>query len=239
SVFKQKFPEVSLLESQTIKIDGTTVATTQQTWAENPQHNISGVYHNINTSTVTHSYGLSGSSEQRSSVEQTIDTADVTQHGNIKKRTKTVTDYIDGSANSYQTVVDTVFTPDTNNWFLGKFESKTTTTSVTARGWASDPYANTDTEQWQTLTVDSWDAEHHKPTQATYTASGSSCDRVETTTLNDYGLPTQVSVTGESSSCGALTARGTSFTYTKNGSSQADDGYLPYKVTNAKGHVTT
>ncbi|MEC4740621.1 FG-GAP-like repeat-containing protein, partial [Shewanella sp. E94] len=238
SVFKQKFPEVSLLESQTVKIDGTTVATTQQTWAENPQHNISGVYHNINTSTVTHSYGLSGSSEQRSSVEQTIATADVTEHGNIKKRIKTVTDYIDGGANSYQTVVDTVFIPDTNNWFLGKFESKTTTTSVTARGWASDPYANTDTEQWQTFTVDSWDAEHHKPTQATYTAS-SSCSRVESTALNSYGLPTQVSVTGDSSSCGALTARSTSFTYTKNGSSQADDGYQPYKVTNAKGHVTT
>ena len=239
SVFKQKFPEVSLLESQTVKVNGTTVSTTQQTWADNPQHTISGVYHNINTSTTTHNYGLSGSNEQRSIVQQTIDTADATEHGNIKKHTKIVTDYIDGGSNSYQTVVDTVFTPDTSNWFLGKFESKTTTTNVTARGWASDPYTNTDTEQWQTLTVDSWDAEHHKPTQVTYTASGSNCTRVESTTLNSYGLPTQVSVTGDSSSCDALTARTTSSTYTKNGSSQADDGYLPYKVTNAKGHVTT
>ena len=249
NVFKQKFPEVSLLESQTVKVNGTTVSTTAKTWAENPKHNINGVFHNINTSTKTDSYGLNGSSERRSSVKSLVgpcldiancvgDATYTDQYGHALKHTKIVTDYIDGDANSYQTVVDTVFTPDTSNWFLGKFGSKTSTTSVRERSWSNDPIKGNLSSQSQTLTVNAWHPLHHKPTQATYTASGSNCDRVETTTLNDYGLPTQVSVTGDSSSCASLTSRATSFTYTKNGSSQADDGYLPYQITNAKGHIS-
>ena len=238
STFKQKFPEVSLLESQTVSVNGTTVATTANTWADNPQHTITGVYHNINTRTITNSYGLSGSSERRSSVEQTVATADVTEYGNISKRTKTVTDYIDGGANSYQTVVETVFTPDTDNWFLRKFDSVVTTNTVESRDWANDPAVNADIAQVATQTVESWDETHHKPTHIVYTASGSTCSRSDVIVFNAYGLPTQVSVTGDNSSCGALTARTTSLNYTKNGSSPADDGYLPYQVTNAKGHIS-
>ncbi|MBR9728086.1 hypothetical protein G3R48_08830, partial [Shewanella intestini] len=239
TVFKQKFPQVGLLESQTVKVAGTTVATTTQAWADNPQHSFTGVYHNINTNTLTHSYGLSGASEQRSSVEQTVDLAGVDEHGNIGKRTKIVTDFVDGGANRYQSVIETDFTADLDNWFLRKFASKKTTTNVTERGWANDPYLTADTEQWQLLTINAWHSAHHQPTNVSYTAKGSNCDRVEATTFNEYGLPTEVSVTGQTSSCGALTARTTSFTYTKDGTSQADDGYLPYQVTNAKNHLTT
>ncbi|WP_179024981.1 RHS repeat-associated core domain-containing protein [Shewanella sp. Scap07] len=239
SVFKQKFPQVSLLESQTVKVSGTTVAQTTNIWADNPQHSINGVYHNVNTQSLIEHYGLSGSSEQRSSTLQTVDATDVTEYGNIKKRTQTVTDYIGGVANSYRTIVETNYTPDINNWFLGKFADKTTKTRVIERSWANDPYSGADAEQWQTMTVDEWHPVHHKPTTATYTASGSTCNREEITELNDYGLPTTVTINGSTSDCTAMTARTTGFTYTKNGSSSASDGYLPFTVTNAKVHATT
>lgn len=101
------------------------------------------------------------------------------------------------------------------------------------------PYSGADAEQWQTMTVDEWHPVHHKPTTATYTASGSTCNREEITELNDYGLPTTVTINGSTSDCTAMTARTTGFTYTKNGSSSASDGYLPFTVTNAKVHATT
>ncbi|ARD24080.1 RHS repeat-associated core domain-containing protein [Shewanella japonica] len=239
SVFKQKFPEVSLLESQTVKVGGTTVAQTTNIWADNPQHSINGVYHNVNTQSLIEHYGLSGSSEQRSSTLQTVDATDVTENGNIKKRTQTVTDYIDGGANSYRTIVETNYTPDIDSWFLGKFADKTTKNRVTSRDWASDPYSGADAEQSQTMTVDEWHPLHHKPIKVIHTASGSTCDREETTVLNDYGLPTSVTINGSTSDCGAMAARTTGFTYTKDGSSSSSDGYLPYTVTNAKGHATT
>ncbi|MDW4812180.1 RHS repeat-associated core domain-containing protein [Shewanella fidelis] len=239
SVFKQKFPEVGLLESQTVKVGGTVVATTAQVWADNPQHSITGVHNNINTSTITHNYGLRGSSEQRSSIEQYVDLANVDEYGNIGILTKIVTDYVDGGANSYQTDVSTEFTPDVDNWFLTKYKSRKTTTSVIERNWANDPYANADTVLWRKLSVNTWHPSHHKPLNVTYSASGSGCNRVETSELNDYGLPTLISVMGQSSSCGQLTARTTAFTYTKNGNNEAEDGYLPYTETNAKNHVTT
>lgn len=239
SVFKQKFPFVSLLESQTVSVNGITVAMTAQSWADNPQHTITGVYHNINTRTITNSYGLSGSSERRSAVEQTIAPSAVDEFGNISKRTQTVTDYIDGGANSYQTVVDTVFTPDTDNWFLSKFNAVMTTNTVENRDWVNDPTVNADIAQVATQTVESWDETHHKPTRIVYTASGSACSRSDVMVFNDYGLPLSSTVTGQSSACSSLSARTTSFNYTKNGSSVADDGYLPYQVTNAKGHITT
>ncbi|WP_194165961.1 SpvB/TcaC N-terminal domain-containing protein [Shewanella sp. YLB-07] len=239
SVFKQKFPFVSLLESQTVSVNGTTVATTTQSWADNPQHTITGVYHNINTRTITNSYGLSGSSERRSAVEQTIAPSAVDEFGNISKHTQTVTDYIDGGANSYQTVVDTVFTPDTDSWFLSKFNAVMTTNTVENRDWVNDPTVNADIAQVTTQTVESWDETHHKPTRIVYTASGSACSRSDVMVFNDYGLPLSSTVTGQSSTCSHLSARTTSFNYTKNGSSALDDGYLPYQVTNAKGHITT
>ncbi|WP_287480853.1 RHS repeat-associated core domain-containing protein [Shewanella sp.] len=80
---------------------------------------------------------------------------------------------------------------------------------------------------------------HKLPTQVTYTASNTSCNRVEQTGLNSYGLPLWTKSTGQSSACTAITARQNNFTYTKDGKTQVDDGYLPYKVTNAKGHITT
>ncbi|MCU8075777.1 HNH endonuclease [Shewanella sp. SM29] len=250
SVFKQKFPEVGLLTSQTVTAPNKngvkrTVAELKNTWTDNPQHKASlvrskGAYHNIQTSSLQTSWELDDGSLM-SEIKQTVGTSptDVDEWGNIKKQTQSVTDYIKGHANTYTSVTETDYVPDVNNWWLNKFNWIKTSHSTALRNWGDDPVGTMDKGQWQLQTVNTWDSAHRLPIKMTYTASNSSCNRVEETTLNSYGLPLWTKTTGQSSTCSAMAARQTSFTYTKDGTTQADDGYLPYKVTNAKGHITT
>ncbi|MCR4536726.1 SpvB/TcaC N-terminal domain-containing protein, partial [Shewanella xiamenensis] len=237
SVFKQKFPEVGLLTEQTVRVGSTTVNQVTNTWADNPQHTLSGVYHNIQTRSLQQSWDLQGIALSTQEVQ--VNASDVDSSGNIKKQTQTVTDYIKGQANTYTSVTETDYVPDINNWWLNKFNSIKTSHTTALRNWGDDPVGTMDKAQWQLQTVNTWDSNHKLPTKVTYTGSNSSCYRVEETGLNSYGLPLWTKTTGQSSTCSAMAARQTSFTYTKDGTTQADDGYLPYKVTNAKGHITT
>ncbi|WP_346729630.1 SpvB/TcaC N-terminal domain-containing protein [Shewanella sp. NKUCC01_JLK] len=237
SIFKQKFPEVGLLTKQTVSVGSTTVNQVTNTWADNPQHTISGVYHNIQTRSLQQSWDLQGTPLSTQDVQ--VSASDVDASGNIKKQTQSVTDYIKGQANTYTSVTETDYVPDINNWWLNKFNSIKTSHDIALRNWGDDPVGTMDKVQWQLQTVNTWDGNHKLPTKVTFTASDSSCNRVEETGLNSYGLPLWTKTTGQSSTCSALVARQTSFTYTKDGTTQADDGYLPYKVTNAKGHITT
>ncbi|MGI2168519.1 hypothetical protein ACRN9L_21705, partial [Shewanella oncorhynchi] len=237
SVFKQKFPRVGLLTSQTVTVGSTTVNQVNNTWVDNPQHTISGVYHNIQTRSLQQSWDLQGT--PLSTQEVQVSASGVDAWGNIKKQTQSVTDYIKGQANTYTSVTETGYVPDVNNWWLNKFNWIKASHNTAQRNWGDDPVGTMDKAQWQLQTVNTWDSNHKLPTKVTYTASNSGCNRVEETGLNSYGLPLWTKTTGQSSSCSAMAARQSSFTYTKDGTTQADDGYLPYKVTNAKGHITT
>lgn len=237
SVFKQKFPEVGLLTAQTVSVGAITVNQVTNTWADNPQHTINGVYHNIQTHSVQQSWDLQGT--PLSTQEVQVSASDVDASGNIKKQTQSVTDYIKGQANTYTSVTETDYVADVNNWWLNKFNSIKTSYDTAQRNWGNDPVGTMDKAQWQLQTVNTWDGNHKLPIKVTYTASNSSCNRVEETGLNSYGLPLWTKTTGQTSTCSSLAARQTSFTYTKDGTTQADDGYLPYNVTNAKGHVNT
>nr|WP_308736825.1 SpvB/TcaC N-terminal domain-containing protein [Shewanella baltica] len=237
SVFKQKFPEVGLLTEQTVSVGSTTVNQVNNTWADNPQHTISGVYHNIQTRSLQQSWDLQ--STPLSTQEVQISASDVDSSGNIKKQTQKLTDYIKGQANTYTSTTETSFAVDTSNWWLNKFNEIRTSHDTVQRAWGDDPVGTNDKAQWQLQTVNTWDDVHKLPTQVTYTASNTSCNRVEQTGLNSYGLPLWTKSTGQSSACTAITARQNNFTYTKDGKTQVDDGYLPYKVTNAKGYITT
>jgi RHS repeat-associated protein len=236
STFKQKFPEVGLLTSQKVSVAGVTVQQTTNTWADNPQHSVTKVYHNILTKSVQQSKDLTGTA--LSTQESFVATSDVDQWGNVKKSSQKTTDYIKGQANTYESVTETSFIPDVSAWWLTKFEWTQTSNKLAVRGWGDDPAGSSDKVQSQLTTVNSWNTTHKKPAKVTYSASGSSCTRIEETSFNGYGLPSSITVKGQSSSCTVLTARTTSFSYTKNGTTASADGYLPYTVTNAKGHVT-
>ncbi|MGI2184074.1 SpvB/TcaC N-terminal domain-containing protein [Shewanella oncorhynchi] len=237
SIFEQKFPRVGLLISQTVSVGSAIVNQVNNIWIDNPQHSINKVFHNIQTRSLQQSWDLQGTALSTQEVQ--VNASDVDASGNIKKQTQSVTDYIKGQANTYTSVTETGYVPDVNNWWLNKFNWIKTSHNTAQRNWGDDPVGTTDKSQWQLQTVNTWDSNHKLPTKVTFTASNSSCNRVEETGLNSYGLPLWTKTTGQSSTCSAMTARQTSLTYTKDGTTQADDGYLPYKVTNAKGHITT
>lgn len=237
--FLQKFPFVGLIKGQSTFIDGIEVSNTSYTWQDNPQHSISNVFHNINTNIVENSFGLLGSYEKRYTKQQIIQLADVDAYGNIKKKTTKITDYVHSGENSYSTINETNFTPDTSNWFLRKYSSKKKTNKVLERGWQNDPESRSNASSWQLSTVNAWDATHLIPKTTTITASNSNCKLVTNIVFNSYGLPSSSTQTGQNRSCENLPSRTTHFNYTKNGTSSANDGYLPYKVTNAEGHYST
>lgn len=237
SIFEQKFPKVGLLTSQTVSVGNGVVNQITNTWVDNPQHSISKVYNNIRTSSVQQSWDLNGIAlSTRSNI---VNTNDVDPWGNIKKVINKHTDYIKGQPNTYTNIIETSFAVDTSSWWLNRFNWTRTTSSTAQRSWGGDPAGTADKPQWLMQTVNAWDSIHKQPTKVTYSASNSSCSRVEETAFNSFGLPLWIKETGQSSTCLALGARQTSFTYTKDGISQASDGYFPHKVTNAKGHITT
>lgn len=237
SIFEQKFPRVGLLISQTVSVGSAIVNQVNNIWVDNPQHSINKVFHNIQTRSLQQSWDLQGTALSTQEVQ--VNASDVDASGNIKKQTQKVTDYIKGQANTYTSVTETDYVADVNNWWLSKFNWIKTSHDTVQRAWGDDPVGTNDKAQWQLQTVNTWDNVHKLPTQVTYTASNTSCNRVEQTGLNSYGLPLWTKSTGQSSACTAITARQNNFTYTKDGKTQVDDGYLPYKVTNAKGHITT
>jgi RHS repeat-associated protein len=236
STFKQKFPEVGLLTLQKVSVAGVVVQQTNNTWVDNPQHNVTGVAHNILIKSVQQSWDLLGTA--LSTQESLVATSDVDQWGNVKKRTQKTTDFIKGQANTYESVTETSFIADVSAWWLNKFSWMQTSNNLALRGWGDDPAGSSDKVQWQRQTVNIWNTTHKQPTKVTYSASGSNCARFEETSFNVYGLPTAVTATGQSSTCAALAARTSSISYTKDGTTASADGYLPYTVTNVKGHVT-
>ncbi len=202
STFEQKFPRVSQLISQTSQIGDTTIASLSNTWLDNPQHTITNVHHWYTSQSIQKQFDLAGAALST----QIMKFADIDSWGNIGKITTTI--------DTLSTTIKEIDFAPSN--LTSQYNSIKTTTG----------------EQWQLLTVDSWDDTHFKPTKTTLTASGSACSHISETTLNSYGLASSITETGQNSACENLTARQTLFSYT-------DDEYLPNKITNAQSHATS
>ncbi len=202
STFEQKFPRVSQLITQTSQIGDTTIASLSNSWLDNPEHTIANVHHWYTSQSIQKQFDLAGVALST----QTMDFSNIDSWGNIGKITTTI--------DTLSTTIKEIdFAPSD---LTSQYNSIKTTTG----------------EQWQLLTVDSWDATHFKPTKTSLTASGSECVQISESTFNSYGLTSSITETGQNSACEDLTARQTLFSYT-------DDEYLPNKITNAQSHATS
>ncbi|WP_394132394.1 RHS repeat-associated core domain-containing protein [Shewanella maritima] len=239
STFKQQFPETGLLTKQTVKVGSRLISQTDNTWKDNPAHNISGVESRYLHKSINQTWDLNG--VRLAKTQTVVNDADIDAYSNIERRVNYHWDYFGTQSNRYVSVESADYVPSESNWWINKYNFKKVWYGKVIRNWSDDPYTGSDVSSWQTTTVNTWDSTHRKPTKATVTASGigSSCNRVEEASYNTYGMPNWVQVSGRSSSCGSLPVRKTQFTYTKNGTSAAADGYLPFVVTNAKGHKAT
>ncbi len=202
STFEQKFPRVSQLITQTSQIGDITIASLSNTWLDNPEHTIANVHHWYTSQSIQKQFDLAGVALST----QTMDFSNIDSWGNIGKITTTI--------DTLSTTIKEIdFAPSD---LTSQYNSIKTTTG----------------DQWQLLTVDSWDDTHFKPTKTTLTASDSKCTHISESTFNSYGLTSSITETGQNSACENLTARQTLFSYT-------DDEYLPNKITNAQSHASS
>ncbi|MDX3773548.1 chitobiase/beta-hexosaminidase C-terminal domain-containing protein, partial [Chromatiaceae bacterium AAb-1] len=235
TLYHQKFPFVSLPERQTVALGQQQVGYSAYQWQLNPQHQVTAVYHPIQTLAEQTERDVSGQLMATTVVESKA--ADTDAWGNVSRVIATVTDHLPEGDNHYTTEIATAFTPDEAQWWLRRYSSQTTRYRQVLRGWAEDPVTTGEAEQWLTRTVNAWNITHKMPEQVTLTASGSACLHRENISYNDYGLPVQQSLQGQQSNCSNLAVRQTSFIYTADGSAASEEGYLPLQITNAKGHV--
>ena len=250
SQFEQKFPQIGLLKEQETIVGDNVIRRLVNQWQDNPNHEISGVAHQFLKQSTLDTWDINGTQMMRR-VTSLPSEYDIDQYGNVEKQRVVTTDYIDGQQNIDTVEIITDFAPSSSSWWLNKVNSKTSKTFAISRGWSDDPInglnsgkSSPDVAHTATVTYSNWDNTHKKPKTSTTSTTDVSCKRVETVAFNYYGLPASTTVRGDSGTgsgngCSRASNRTTNFTYTKNGTSSASDGYLPYTVTNAKGHVTT
>ncbi|MEC8325043.1 MAG: Ig-like domain-containing protein [Pseudomonadota bacterium] len=250
SVFEQKFPQIGLLTNQEVTSNGTVISSLEQIWRDNPEHLITDTEHQFLQHSKLDKWDLDGTQISKKETTVPNDETGIDQYGNIKRQTVTITDYIDGETNSDSVTSIREFDSNTTgtNWWLNKLTSQQTVTSVVTRNWANDPLNtvtdNLDIARTKTVSYTDWDTLHNKPKTITVTASDVTCSIETKVVYNTYGLAISNSVeakagSGVGNGCSSQAKRSSSINYTKNGTSQDDAGYFPFKVTNAKNHDTT
>ncbi|MCG7546172.1 hypothetical protein MHM93_18530 [Pseudoalteromonas sp. MM17-2] len=168
--------------------------------------------------------------------------ASIDAYGNVLESKKTSKD-----ETGVVTVTTTrAYTPNTDIWWLNKLDTLKVETNEISERAVTDPYISLSDEQKKeldtktTLTTNysEYDDNSRKPEKIT--VSGSSGTGSSTNiAYNSYGLPTSKTVSANVLTGGTWSSSQRvveSITYTKDGTTEADDGYFPLKITNAKQH---
>ncbi|QFU06943.1 tRNA3(Ser)-specific nuclease WapA precursor (plasmid) [Pseudoalteromonas sp. THAF3] len=167
--------------------------------------------------------------------------ASIDAYGNVLESKKTSKD-----ETGLVTVTTTrAYTPNTDTWWLNKLDTLKVETSEISERAVTDPYISLSDEQKKeldtktTLTTNYSEYDNsRKPKKIT--VSGSSGTGSSTNiAYNSYGLPTSKTVSANVLAGGTWSSSERvveSITYTKDGTTEADDGYFPLKITNAKQH---
>ncbi|WP_167542949.1 SpvB/TcaC N-terminal domain-containing protein [Pseudoalteromonas prydzensis] len=208
-------------------------------WRDNVNHSIAGVYSVYPRTTTQVTRDLSTKAEL---TRTNKNITGIDEYGNVTAASTQVAD----DWGTYSTSEVQVYDSNENNWWLNKLTSKTTTKASIANRHSSDPFTNAEFDKTTSLTTAY--SNYHTSRQpqtvlisSQLAGSNSGYGSTVTTSYNAYGLPLSVSQTTKvrnSSGSWVDQTRTTSTTYSKNGTSEASDGYFPYKQTNAKGHIS-
>nr|WP_158678919.1 RHS repeat-associated core domain-containing protein [Pseudoalteromonas sp. T1lg75] len=200
----------------------------------------------LNASNLNHVY-LSGkesltrdlaSKNELSRIVESVSAID--QYGNVTERAQTVYD----ETGDTTTTTSKVFTSNFTTWWLDKLDSATVVTSALSNRAVNDPFNVVGLPELDTKTSITNDySQYHpnrKPQSIVLTASSG---RGNTTSLafNDYGLPTSKTVSAQVRGSDGIWVQSSrnseQYTYSTNGTTESADGYFPYKLQNAKGHI--
>lgn len=134
------------------------------------------------------------------------------------------------------TAVASSYSPDSSTWWLDKLTSRAVTYNPVSQRHASTPTIAPTTDNTKTITTSftQYDSAQRLPTVVTLSANDTPLTLTLTTGYTSYGLPSSIEVDGTD----VTGPRTTTITYSKNGTTQAADGYFPFTVTNALGHET-
>ncbi|MFK3859741.1 SpvB/TcaC N-terminal domain-containing protein [Pseudoalteromonas rhizosphaerae] len=208
-------------------------------WRDNVNHSIAGVYSVYPRTTTQVTRDLSTKAEL---TRTNKNITGIDEYGNVTAASTQVAD----DWGTYSTSEVQVYDSNENNWWLNKLTSKTTTKASIANRHSSDPFTNAEFDKTTSLTTAY--SNYHTSRQpqtvlisSQLAGSNSGYGSTVTTSYNAYGLPLSVSQTTKvrnSSGSWVDQTRSTSTTYSKNGTSEASDGYFPYKQINAKGHIS-
>ncbi|WP_171037351.1 SpvB/TcaC N-terminal domain-containing protein [Pseudoalteromonas phenolica] len=238
--FRQEFPYQGKIQRQaTFKSDSYTkngaplsdndssaINLSTYSWADNPSHDLSGIYHIYPSSIVKIVNDLDGNLLTTHTTQNT----EIDEFGNITNSTVTIddTDLI-----SYETETVSDYENDEETWFLNQLRSSKVT--KTSAG---------DTKTTSTV-LSNYHANRKPETVVLKEGSAEEIDnelKTTTTVFNDYGLPTSITETATTYAIDGSeqeSNRTSSIDYTKNGTLVSADGYFPFTVTNAKGHTVT
>ncbi|MCY7297542.1 hypothetical protein HJG39_19175, partial [Alteromonas sp. a30] len=162
--------------------------------------------------------------------------------GNItQKRTQIEDDY-----GVYVTLEEASFSDATDAWPNRYAYRKVTQKAVNRSGKLGISSVSTDSDKIVQTDV-TWNTAYRKPSSISVKQDGTTVITTTATKYNSYGLPTEVTVTGDviqgQNDTRAGQIRKTTTNYSNNGTSAAADGYFPYQITQyataSHTHITT
>lgn len=237
--FRQDFPYQGKIERQaTFKSDSYTkngaplsdndssaINLSTYSWADNPSHDLSGIYHIYPTEIIVKK--IKDLDDTFLSTHTTRNN-EIDEFGNITDSTVIIDDE---GLTSYETNTVRAYDNNANTWFINKLTSSEVT--KTSEG---------DTKTTSTV-LSNYHANRRPETvvlrEGTITGP---LLKTTTTAFNDYGLPTSITESADTYKINGAkqrSSRTSTISYTKNGTSVSTDGYFPFTVTNAKGHKVT
>ncbi|KZN66402.1 RHS repeat-associated core domain-containing protein [Pseudoalteromonas luteoviolacea] len=251
SDFSQVFPAIGKLKNTATFLiadytnDGSKLSTVEPKalsqsrlmWPDNQKHSIPSVYsfYNSVSETIKRDLNYSFLSKATKSVN------DIDEYGNEIL----VEEMQESSHGKYKKSTVKVYENDASVWWVNKLLSQTVTNEAITNRSSNDALQLYDGNE-SNLDITTWvktefkDFNNGRKAQKVLVAGSSGIGNETSFLFNSYGLPTQVTKKAQVFNDGVKTeqSRVATFTYTKDGSSMAEDGYYLLETSNTK-HFTT
>ncbi|MCV2884641.1 DUF4329 domain-containing protein [Aestuariibacter sp. AA17] len=255
TLFKQKFPESSHIESQTVFASTALtdwscktassacpiISRTENSWSDNPHHNLPGVYLYYMTRSDAKTYDISSRELVSHKLHQVMS---VDKFNNVEKANVTIKDEL----GEYATTTYGDYQQASRSW-PSRYNSKTQVKHK-VKGQAIsvpaelnyDKVVKTQASWNETTRVLETQKVWHGETSGEGTQlTPQTLAATTTTTYNMYGLPTKVSTTGnvyvKNTASTQSQRRLVTTTYTNDGQNESADGYFPLRVIQENGPI--
>ncbi|WP_259241733.1 SpvB/TcaC N-terminal domain-containing protein [Rheinheimera pacifica] len=164
-------------------------------------------------------------------------TSSIDAFGNVLQSSQTITD----DSGIYASQTEATYEPQANPWWPHRLQSQTRhSMPVQQQGTVLGYDPALDSTSWVKTSYSNWHLSG-APQQVALSSSDDSRSQSVLTSFNDYGLPLSVTRTADIMNAGGVwhsQSRTEHIRYSKNGTTEAAEGYFPFKLTNALNHIS-